>query len=213
MFSDSDLLPISGLQHLLYCERQCALIHLDRVWEENLFTAEGRLLHEKTHEEQNESRGNIKICRSLHLKSLNLGLFGVSDVVEFYYENISRAVNKIIPIEYKRGKAKSNRCDEIQLCAQMLCLEEMLDISIGFGYLYYGSTKRRVKITFDEELRNLTKATAEKYHALIQARRLPQPSFEKKKCNNCSLFNICMPTVRSNIENYVSQIFETEEPE
>jgi CRISPR-associated exonuclease Cas4 len=182
-----DLLPISALQHLLYCERQCALIHIERVWEENFFTAEGRVMHERAHDGPSESRPGIRIARGLSLASERLGLSGQADIVEF------QADGRIIPVEYKRGKPKAHRADEVQLCAQAICLEEMHGVAVPSGFLFYGKTRRRMDVAFDSGLRSLTQALAVRLHALIGSGQTPSPVYETKKCTACSLIEICMP--------------------
>lgn len=182
-----ELLPLSALQHLLYCERQCALIHLEREWAENYFTAEGRVLHERAHEGPDETRPGVRIARSLSVQSQTLGLFGYCDVVEFH------ADGRISVVEYKRGKPKEHRADEIQLCAQALCLEEMRQCTIPEGFLYYGKSRRRFEVPFDAALRTLTRETAERLHTMIASRQTPPPVFVAKKCSACSLLEICMP--------------------
>jgi CRISPR-associated exonuclease Cas4 len=191
-----DLLPISALQHLLYCERQCALIHIEQLWVENFFTADGRVLHERAHEGPSESRPGIRIARGLALTSERLGLSGVADVVEFRADDLKSQISNfksITPIEYKRGKPKSHRADEVQLCAQALCLEEMHGIAIPAGCLFYGKTRRRQEVAFDTELRALTESLAARLHELIAAGITPPPVFEAKKCSACSLIEVCVP--------------------
>ncbi len=182
-----DLLPISALQHFLYCERQCALIHLERLWEENYFTADGRVMHDRAHDGPSESRPGLRITRGLRLVSHVLGLQGQADIVEFHRDGT------VFPIEYKRGKPKAHRADEVQLCAQALCLEEMLDVRIATGCLFYGRTKRRSDVALDEELRRLTISLTERLHEMIAERRIPPPVFEAKKCSACSLIEVCVP--------------------
>lgn len=186
MFTEDQLLPISALQHLLFCERQCALIHLEQAWAENQFTAEGRILHNRAHDAPDESRPGVRITHSLPVRSLTLGLSGQCDVVEFYDDNT------ITVIEYKRGKPKSHSADEVQLCAQALCLEEMLTTTIPGGALFYGQRKRRTEIPFDSALRKLTIETAVKLHNLIDSRQTP-PAIRGKHCDSCSLIDICLP--------------------
>lgn len=181
-----DLLPISALQHLLYCERQCALIHLERLWEENRFTAEGRVLHERAHDGPSESRPGVRIARGLRLVSHTLGLQGQADVVEFHE-------GAVLPIEYKRGKPKAHRADEVQLCAQALCLEEMLGAQIDEGAIFYGKTRRRFEVTFDEPLRTLTRDLTTRLHARIASGQTPPAVFEARKCGACSLIEVCVP--------------------
>lgn len=182
-----DLLPISALQHLLYCERQCALIHVEQVWAENQFTAEGMVMHEKAHEGPDETRMVGRITRGLPVRSETLGLSGQCDVVEFH------ADGSVLPVEYKRGKPKAHRADEVQLCAQALCLEEALGVSIVEGRLFYGQTRRRTDVLFDLPLRGLTRETARRLHELIASRATPLAVYEPRKCDNCSLKEICLP--------------------
>jgi CRISPR-associated exonuclease Cas4 len=200
---------ISALQHLVFCERQWALIHLEQVWSENCFTVEGKNLHDKVHSNDTESRSSIKISRGLRVCSAELGLIGQTDVVEFHAiadnANLPPEIKGIgvnlprkkglwrpVPVEFKRGKPKDNRCDEIQLCAQALCLEEMLGVSIPGGALYYGQPKRKCDICFDDGLREMTRAFADKMHRLFARRTLPVGRFDEK-CHSCSLKVECMP--------------------
>lgn len=189
MFSEDKLLPISGLQHLLFCERQCALIHIEQAWEENRLTAEGRVLHERVHEADDESRGDVQIARGLRLRSLRLGLIGQADVVESHRNGDAWLP---FPVEYKRGKPKTGTFDTVQLCAQALCLEEMKNVSITTGALFYGTTRRRLDVVFDQPLREQTAATADRLHRLIE-RGLTPPATYEKKCEKCSLLPQCMP--------------------
>ncbi len=194
MHDESGLLPISALQHLLFCERQCALIHLEQVWADNEFTSEGNLLHERTHEGPDESRPGIRIARGMLVRSFALGLSGQCDVVEFHQGSAgaSLASSEIVPVEYKRGKPKGHAADEVQLCAQALCLEEMLGQTVERGMLYYGKRRRRTAVVFDLPLRELTRESARRLHALIDARSTPIAQREKK-CESCSLLEICLP--------------------
>ena len=179
-------LPISALQHLVFCERQCALIHVEQVWAENQFTAEGQILHEKAHDGPDEVLAGVRIRRGLHIRSEKLGLSGIADVVEFHPDG------SVQPVEYKRGKPKKNASDTVQLCAQAICLEESLDISIETGALFYGQRRRRHECVFDESLRNLTAQAARRLHELIAHGETP-PAVRQKKCESCSLLEICMP--------------------
>jgi CRISPR-associated exonuclease Cas4 len=194
-----DLLPISALQHLLFCERQCALIHVEQVWAENRFTAEGNVMHEKAHDGPDEMKAGVRIARGLDVKSETLGLSGQCDVVEFHERPLSQGgphsplCGSILPIEYKRGKPKAHRADEVQLCAQALCLEEMQSVTIPEGRLFYGQTRRRTDVIFDDELRALTKETAQRLHELIDSRETPPAVYEARKCDACSLIELCMP--------------------
>jgi CRISPR-associated exonuclease Cas4 len=192
--ADADLLPISALQHLLFCRRQCALIHVERLWAENQFTIQGRQLHDKAHGGRGESRPGVRIARGLQLRSLRLGLYGVADVVEF------PADGPPLPIEYKRGRPKKNGADRVQLCAQALCLEEMLDTAIPEGALYYGKIRQRVAVPFDDALRQLTAHTIADLHQLVASGVTPSARREKK-CGRCSLLNLCMPDVLEGSES------------
>jgi CRISPR-associated exonuclease Cas4 len=185
-YTEDQLLPLSALQHFLFCERQCALIHIEQVWADNLFTAEGNLLHERTHEGPDESRPGVRITRGMPVRSFELGLSGQCDVVEFHSNR------DVLPIEYKRGKPKAHAADEVQLCAQALCLEEMLGIQIERGMLYYGKRRRRTDVVFHLALRELTRDTAQRLQVLVDSRETPTAQREKK-CESCSLLEICMP--------------------
>jgi CRISPR-associated exonuclease Cas4 len=194
MFSEDDLLPLSALQHLLYCERQCALIHLEQLWAENSLTVHGKHLHERADSGKSESRWGVRTVRSLPLRSLKWGLIGKADIVEFRAESVGE---RCFPVEYKRGKPKAHDADRVQLCAQALCLEEMLGITVPAGALFYGKTRRRLDVAFDESLRNLTLGTIARLHELIASRCTPPAIYEKAKCERCSLINLCMPKARS----------------
>jgi len=204
-FREEDLLPLSALQHLLYCERQCALIHIEQVWVENRLTAEGRLLHERTDRGPGETRGDVRIARGVPLHSFRLGISGKADVVEFHrvHECVTEApgvedssgaesVWLPFPVEYKRGRSKLMRGDEVQLCAQAMCLEEMLNVSVPEGALFYGQTRRRKNVSFDEELRRITAEAAIRLHELISSGRTP-PAVRAPKCDACSLRPVCLP--------------------
>lgn len=195
MFSDDALVPISALQHLLFCERQCALIHIERVWVENKLTVEGHHLHMNAHDGQDETRDGVRVTHGMALRSLRLGLVGQADVVEFRI-SADDAVPQPFPIEYKRGKPKVHDADRVQLCAQALCLEEMLSVEIPCGSLYYGTIRRRKGVPFDETLRTLTERTVTRLHELFASGRTPR-SVRERKCDQCSLLNICMPDALS----------------
>lgn len=219
MYKEDDLIPISVLTHFGYCERRAALVYTEQMWCENHFTAEGQILHETVHKEEVESRGNCRIARALYMHSFNLGLYGKSDVVEFHKRDDGVRVPSVdglwmpFPVEYKRGKPKSDRCDEIQLCAQALCLEEMLKVVIPEGALFYGTPRRRTSVVFDDTLRDETRNAAEKLHALIKSGKTPSAVFQKK-CENCSLVEICMPKIEkirvtdTYIDKYISDLEE-----
>lgn len=188
---EEDLLPISALQHLLFCERQCALIHVEGLWAENRLTVEGRHLHAKAHEGPHEVRAGVRISRGLPLRSFRLGLIGKADIVEFHRESHPPG-ERAFPVEYKRGRPKRHEADKVQLCAQALCLEEMLETNVPAGALFYGRTHRRTEVRFDNRLRALTETTARRLRALIDSGRTPR-AVREPKCGNCSLLAICLP--------------------
>lgn len=212
MYTEDDLLPISGLQHLAFCERQWGLIYLENAWEENRLTMEGKLLHERAHEAETEVRGDLRIARALRVHSFRLGLVGQIDVLEFHRENqddeapppmaaagrlavrLEKATGwwRPFPVEYKRGRPKTGVCDEVQLCAQMLCLEEMLDVSIARGAFFYGQPRKRQEVNFEPGLRRITESYASRMHALFRAGKTPSAKYENK-CNSCSLLHVCEP--------------------
>ena len=194
MFAENDLLPLSGLQHLHFCKRQCALIHVEQVWVENLYTAEGRIMHERADSGNKESRGWLRIEYSVPLRSYRLGLVGKADVVEFHKTEIpgKKFHWQPFPVEYKRGRPKKDSCDKVQLCAQAICLEEMTGQAVMEGALFYGKTRRRQDVVFDESLRAETEKLAKDLHRLIDSRETPKPVYSKK-CDSCSFVDICMP--------------------
>jgi len=207
-YSEDQLLMISALQHLVFCERQCALIHIEQAWIENRLTAESRLMHAHVDTGNYKENGNVKVELSLPLRSLNLGLTGKADVVEFHYSDSRfKHIQNIIPIEFKHGKPKIDNCDSIQLCAQALCLEEMIGIHIAQGAIFYGKIRRRKPIIFDDTLRKETAHAAIRLHDLFESKQTPKPVYSKK-CNNCSLISICMPktlTINRSVDYYLSQ--------
>jgi CRISPR-associated exonuclease Cas4 len=192
MYSEDDLLPISGLQHLAFCERQWALIHLEQQWVENRLTAEGRQMHERAHEQKEECREGVRVSRGLAVRSLRLGLAGIADVVEFRPQPQGHGPPRPFPVEYKRGRPKPDRCDEVQLCAQALCLEEMTGVEVPSGAIFYGQPRRRTEVNFDGDLRAETEALIQRMHTLYAARATPQAQYAPK-CDHCSLLEICLP--------------------
>jgi CRISPR-associated exonuclease Cas4 len=205
MYAEEDLLPLSGLQHLQFCERQWALIHIEQQWDENRLTAEGRLLHKRTDSDVDEWRGRVRICRGLRIHSLRIGLAGRADVVEFH--PLPNGSTQARPVEYKRGKPKQGLEDKIQLCAQALCLEEMLGQHISEGDLYYGTQRRRLPVPFDDTLRQATEDLASRMQHLYQARATPRAVY-MAKCENCSLRSLCMPQAlssRGSVRTFLSR--------
>ena len=204
MYTEEDLLPLSGLQHLAFCERRWALVHLEQQWEENLFTAEGKLLHEKAHSAEIESRPEVLVRRTLPLRSFRLGLSGQTDIVEFLpCEAAEPGVSiprrkglwKPYPVEYKRTRDQHGSVAyRIQLCAQALCLEEMLLVPVPTGAVFDGKAKRREVVLFDEPLRQEVEHLAARMHQILQSGRTPQAVYAKK-CEGCSMKPVCLPSV------------------
>jgi CRISPR-associated exonuclease Cas4 len=196
MYAEDDLLPLSALQHLLFCKRQCALIHIEQAWVENLYTAEGRIMHERVDTGGQASRGDVRVEYGVPLRSLRLGVTGKADAVEFHRETdagqTKRGKWQPFPVEYKRGKPKKDNYDKVQLCAQAICLEEMLDVDIPCGALFYGRTRRRQDVKFDINLRAATENAATELHDLFESGHTPKPVFEKK-CDSCSFISLCLP--------------------
>jgi len=206
MYSEDNLLMISALQHLLFCPRQCALIHIEQQWTENRLTAEGRILHERVHTAAKESRRTVKIEFDVPVRSLRLGLIGRADIVEFHLQTNKRWLP--FPVEYKRGRPKKDNSDRVQLCAQALCLEEMLDIAIPAGALYYGKKKRRVEILFDQSLRETTTETTDKLRNLINNKTTPPPKYTRS-CESCSFIETCLPKItgkKGKVAKYMKNI-------
>lgn len=209
MHPEDELIMVSALQHYAFCPRQCALIHVEQVWSESGLTAEGRIMHEKVHEQDRESRGNVRIEYGIPLRSLRVGLVGKADVVEF--RRVSKDTWQPFPVEYKRGKPKLDHCDLIQLCAQALCLEEMLSISVPNGAIFYGRTRRRLDVTFDVALRKETEEAAEKARKLIASGITPPPVYEKR-CKRCSLIEECIPKPigkKSSVKHYIKRAIDS----
>lgn len=204
MYTEEDLLPLSGLQHLAFCERRWALIHLEQQWEENLFTAEGKLLHEKAHSAEIESRPEALVRRTLPLRSFRLGISGQADIVEFLPCEVAQAgvlmprrkgLWRPYPVEYKRTRDKHGSVAyRLQLCAQALCLEEMLQVPVPEGAVFDGKAKRREVVIFDQPLRQEVEHLAARMHQIIQSGRTPRAIYAKK-CEGCSMKPVCLPSV------------------
>jgi CRISPR-associated exonuclease Cas4 len=184
-------IPLSALQHAVYCMRQAALIHLERVWAENRFTAEGQVLHAVADKGGGRKARGLRRVMALPVASLRLNIAGVADMVEFHLAQGGDEVP--FPVEYKRGKAKRHRADEVQLCAQALCLEEMTGASVPEGALFYAETRRRVAVPFDAGLRDLTEQTALELAAVLDSGVTPPPTQNRERCVACSLRELCRP--------------------
>ena len=216
MYNEDELLPLSGLQHMAFCERRWALVQIEDVWADNRFTAEGKALHEKAHSGEIESRPGALIRRTVPIHSFRLGLSGQADVVEFLPAHAGaggielagrRGLWRPYPIEYKRSRDKAgSMAYRVQLCAQALCLEEMLGITVPEGAVYDGRTRRRQAVIFYNELRRLVESLAERMHGLF-SQKLTPPAVLKRACRSCSLFEQCLPE-KINRERSVSRYLE-----
>ena len=185
--AEDELVPLSALQHYLFCPRQCALIHVEQIWAEDTATAEGRLLHDRVDAGGGETRPGVRVERSVALRSAALGVSGRADAVEFHGRP-----SRPFPVEYKRGKPKPHRADEVQLCAQAVCLEEMSGCAVTEGALFYGTTRRRMPVAFDRALRDLTASVAAAARAMITSGLTPAPTL-MPGCRRCSLHDACQP--------------------
>ena len=199
MYREEDYLMLSGLQHFAYCRRQWALIHIEQQWAENERTVDGQIFHAVAHDKGRiEKRGDLLITRGLPIKSAQLGMSGLCDVVEFHKseEGVSLASYEGLwqpyPVEYKKGLPKLNEADEMQLCGQAICLEEMLLCRIPGGSLFYGENRRREPVEFTEELRGKVYDMAKEMHVLWDKGYTPRVK-PQKGCNACSLKEICVP--------------------
>ena len=213
-YQDAEYLMLSGLQHFEFCRRQWALIHIEQQWAENYRTTAGELMHKKAHEEMSvEKRGNLIIMRGLRISSQQLGLSGQCDVVEFHQDaegiNLQEYEEKWlpVPVEYKRGTKKEGLEDEVQLCAQAICLEEMFMTEIPKGFLYYGENRRRTEVEFDDKLRNHVKDIADQMHNLYKRGTTPKVK-TSQKCRSCSLNELCIPKLNKNmdVKKYISSM-------
>ena len=189
-YAESDLFPLSAVSHYSFCPRRCALIHVEQIWEESGLTAEGRILHERVDAGGVEKRKDVKRVFGLPIRSLRLGLAGKADVVEFHRQADGRW--QPYPVEHKRGRRKKENWDRVQLCAQALCLEEMLDVSVPEGALFYGKEQRREVVVIGEDLRRETEEVAAAVHRMLEEGRTPAPEYAKK-CESCSLVQTCLP--------------------
>lgn len=200
-----DPIPISALQHFLYCPRQCALIHLEQSYSENIYTLRGNRVHEKVHESGSEALAGVRVERALPLYSDALGLTGVADVVEFLEDGTP------YPVEYKAGARKARVADEVQLCAQAMCLEEMLRIPVPEGSIYYDRSRRRRIVAFTDELRTRVVSTSQEVRKLLDSEAVPPPLADER-CELCSLSETCMPTEIADWRNRFTDPFKVVDP-
>lgn len=202
MYSEEDMLALSGIQHYSFCPRQWALIHVERQWADNVLTMEGDLVHKRAHDQGiREKRGDLITIRGLDVHSYSLGLRGQCDVVEFVADDEGvplageQGLWRVVPVEYKRGKSKRIDADRLQLCAQAFCLEEMLCCDVREAFLYYGSTHSRERVDLTPELRSEVVRLADEMHRLFASRHTPYPK-KSKACASCSLKDACLPGLK-----------------
>ena len=204
MYTEEEMLMLSGIQHFMFCPRQWALIHIEQQWADNKLTTEGEFLHKNVDNPfYRQKNGDVITLRSLHIASKELGLYGITDAVELIpssspenaiFHNRYKGYWKPYPVEYKRGRSKPDERDEVQLAAQVMCLEEMYNINIPYGALYYNEVKHRETITISEALRRTTRQCAEQMHRIFKRGMLPRVE-KAPHCKNCSLKNICLPEI------------------
>lgn len=201
VYDEDDYLQLSGLQHFVFCRRQWALIHIENQWSENIRTIEGKILHERAHDaSQREQRGDLLITRDMRIFSRSLGISGACDVVEFRRSKTGiplaglEGLFQPCPVEYKKGKPREDHANDVQVCAQAMCLEEMLCCSIPEGILYFGETRKRVKVPLTEELREEVRVALDEMHQLYKRKHTPKVK-RTKACNACSLKEICLPAL------------------
>jgi CRISPR-associated exonuclease Cas4 len=202
---DEYLLPISALSQYHYCHRRCALVHIEQVWEENHYTAEGCVLHERVDSGVAEQRRGMRYERGVLLLSQHYRLTGKMDLLEIEQSEPHR----YFPVEYKRGKPKVEDWDRIQLCAQALCIEEMRNVHVDEGAIWYWEVRKREPVAIDRALRDKTVVVVEAAHALLISGKTPPPTEDKKRCRACSLVDLCEPETfrRDHSANYVNKLF------
>lgn len=210
-------LPLSGIQHFVFCRRQWALIHVEQQWQDNALTAEGRLMHFRVDDPWlSEKRKDLIAVRSVPVASPHLGLTGICDLIEFTASpegvSLPGQMGKFVPapVEYKRGREKLDLCDQAQVCAQAMCLEHMLALSIGAGFLYYGQTRRRARVALTDELRELVRRASREMHNYAERGHTPRVKVSRV-CRSCSLADICLPGLQNKVmtaSNYIRQQIE-----
>jgi len=219
VYDEDDYLNLAGIQHFAFCQRQWALIHVEKLWKDNLRTVEGEILHKKTHDGYDfEKRGDILISRGMPVFSKSLGINGICDVVEFHLDKNGIQLHgregkyKVYPVEYKRGKPKESDIDILQLTAQAMCLEEMLCCDIMEGYLYYGETRHRVKVSFTEAHRTEVRNALEQMHQYYSRDYTPKVKISKS-CKACSLKDLCIPNLGrcKSVNSYIEDMMEGED--
>lgn len=211
-YAPDDMLPLSGIQHFVFCRRQWGLMQIERQWQDNVLTVEGTQLHERADDPfLTEKRKGVIVARAVPVSSPTLGLAGICDVVEFTSATDGVRLPRraghytVAPVEYKRGKPKEDGCDEAQLCAQAICLEEMLMTSIPTAFLFYGQTRRRVPVTLTESLRETVRKAAAEMHVLFERGHTPKVK-PFKGCRSCSLLDLCVPTAQGKVQSVTDYI-------
>lgn len=200
-------LPLSGLQHIVFCERQAGLIHIERVWQENVATVQGQIVHARVDQPGNDHRRGVRLARSVPLVSHRLRISGIADTVEFRCERGQPEVP--FPVEFKRGPARPRLADQVQLCAQAMCLEEQYRIAVPQGALFYDASHRRVPVDFTSQLRETTQQAAERFHFLVSQRHVPR-AVPAPHCRACSLEPLCMPQLSAHPERsseYLARLY------
>lgn len=220
VYSENDYLMLSGIQHFQFCKRQWSLIHIEQQWSDNEATAHGQILHKKADDPYiKEKRNDVIISRAIHVSSKELGLYGILDVVEFHKDKSGIELNgrsgKWLPIivEYKRGKDKKDIYDIVQLVAQVICLEETLECTIDYSYLYYHRINQKKRIEITPELRKEVVSLSSQMHEYYEQKIVPKAEYFKN-CQLCSLVDICMPRLSKknrNIDNYIFHALKSEE--
>ena len=219
MYPEDDYLMLSGLQHFVFCRRQWALIHIENLWEENLRTVEGNLMHEKAHDSSFcESRGDLYILRGVSIHSSVLGVSGKCDVLEYHRQDAGISLKgkeglwQPYPVEYKKGEPKDNPADRLQLCGQAMCLEEMLCCDVPEGALFYGETRRREIVEFTDEMRHTVREYLAEMHDCYKRGHTPKVK-PSKSCNACSLKELCLPKLfrQTSVKKYIAAVLEETE--
>lgn len=205
MLADDQTIAISALQHVAYCPRQFALIHVEQAWEENYFTAQGKVLHERVDAAEPEQRGNVRFERAVSVYSQTLGLSGKLDLLEI----VGKVDRKFFLVEYKRGKPKVEDWDRIQLCAQAMCIEEMRGVKITEGAMWYWQERKRERVQIDSTLREVTLAAIAQAREILASGKTPMPTLVKSRCKACSLIEICVPDAlrKDHSAQYVAAMF------
>ena len=216
--NEQAFLRLSGLKHFVFCRRRWALVHIEQLWEENALTLDGHYLHERVHDAGfTESRGSVVLSRAMPIRSQNLHITGECDMVELHRDPSGVPIHgregtwRLYPVEYKRGKPDERGADEMQLCAQALCLEEMFVTDIPEGAVYYAQTHRRRNVIFTEKLRQQVRAALEEMHQLFARGYTPRAKMTRA-CKNCSMVNLCQPALskRLSASEYVRRVLEEE---